>query len=255
MEPVNKEHYDFKKQMPVEESSNVLILLYAAYLCDGKTELIKKESVLLKQWSDYILEQGTHLQKQLCTDDFCGRKANNINLSIKSALGLYAFSKLCEVLGEDGSKYLRQAEAIASHINSIGETFEHLPATFDDKDDTYSLKYNLAFDLFFGSQLFHADIFRKEAECYQKNLRKYGVRLYSDINTTKSDWMAFVSCFKDDKEYRKLIYDSINRHMQETVFRLPFVDWYDVDDPNKREACIFRNRTVQGGVFMPLLIK
>ncbi len=254
-DPVNKEYYDHNRQMPVEESANILILTYAAYCCDGDETLIGREFPLLRQWADYLAIHGKNPENQLCTDDFCGRKANNINLTIKAAVALYAFGKMCRLMGEDGGAYLAQARELADRVESFGKGFRHLPATFDDGDDTYSLKYNLAFDLFFGAGLFAEETYRKEAECYRKHLLRYGVRLYSDINSTKSDWLAFVACFSKDPGYQEEIFASITRHMRETAFRVPFGDWYDVEFPDQEESSLFRNRSVQGGIFMPVLME
>ena len=41
--------------------------------------------------------------------------------------------------------------------------------------------------------------------------------------------------------------------MKETATRVPFSDWYNVDNALPCE-CIFRARSVQGGIFMPLLL-
>lgn len=252
---VNKDYYDFEKQMPVEESANVLILVYAAYCQDGSKDLMEQEFPILKQWADYLTANGKYPEKQLSTDDFCGRKANNINLTIKASVALAAFANICEALDMDGKSYMDAAKELSATVESFGEQFKHLPATYDDNDDTYSLKYNLAFDLFFKFGLFSEKTYQKEAECYTKHMERYGVRLYSDINSTKSDWLVFVSCFKNDETYRTSIYRTIERYMRETQHRVPFPDWYDVEVSDKRESSLFRNRTVQGGVFIPLLME
>ena len=83
---------------------------------------------------------------------------------------------------------------------------------------------------------------------------RYGVPLYSDVTCTKSDWLAFVACFSDDPQYRSDVYAAIARYMRETTHRVPFPDWYDTQLPDKDETSLFRNRSVQGGVFMPLLV-
>ena len=253
--PENSDDYEYTKQMPVEECSNMLILTYAAYCMDGDGTLVKKEFDLLKKWAEYLLENGNAFQNQLTSDDFCGRKENNINLAIKAAIGLKAFSEMCAVRNEDGIAYRQKAESIAQKITECGKNFTHLPSAFDLGEETYSLKYNLAFDLLFGFHLFPDEIYRKEANCYRLHLEKYGVRLYSDVNCTKSDWLVFVACFINDEAYRKEIFTAITRYMQETEHRVPFPDWYDVNDPRKDEESLFRNRSVQGGIFMPLLMK
>ena len=251
----NAEYYDPEKQMPVEESSNMLILTYAAYRMDGDATLIKKQFDLLTKWADYLKENGNAVENQLTTDDFCGRKANSVNLAVKATIALRAYAEMCAMNGCDGTVFKEKSDWLVSKIVSCGEKYGHLPASFDTDGTTYSLKYNLAFDLFFGFHLFPDKIYRREADCYRNHMEKYGVRLYSDVNCTKSDWLIFVACFIDDDTYRKEIFAAIVRYMQETTHRVPFPDWYDTQLLDKDETGLFRNRSVQGGVFMPLLMK
>jgi hypothetical protein len=49
----------------------------------------------------------------------------------------------------------------------------------------------------------------------------------------------------------KLI-EPIARFLEATPDKVPFSDWYDTVTGKK---CGFQNRTVQGGLFMPLLVK
>ena len=246
-------YYNPERQMPVEESADVLIVAYAAYKEDGNTQLFEENFGLLKRWADYLAENGKLPENQLSTDDFCGRQEKNVNLTLKAAVALYAFSGICKAIGRDGKFYEEKAREIARFAEESCSDGEHMPASFDDKTASgYSLKYNLAFDLYFQSKLFKRETFIKEADCYRKNMHAYGVKLCSDIrtNSTKSDWLAFVSCFGDG-DYKTEIYESIARAMRETKTRVPFSDWYDVDDASPCE-CMFRARSVQGGIFMPL---
>ncbi|MBQ8885870.1 MAG: DUF4965 domain-containing protein [Clostridia bacterium] len=248
------DYYNPDRQMPVEESADVLIVAYAAYKEDGKTQMLKENFALMKRWADYLFENGKMPENQLSTDDFCGRKAKNINLTLKAIVGLYAFAGICEALKEDGSVYEDKAREIARFVEDFCSVNEYMPATFDDEEEgMYSLKYNLAFDLYFRANLFEYETFKKEAACYRENMFRYGVKLYSDIkdNSTKTDWLAFVSCFGGE-DYREEIYEAIARSMRETKRRLPFCDWYSVDTAEPC-GCVFRARSVQGGIFMPLL--
>ncbi len=251
--PVNRDLYDYEKQMPVEESANVLILSYAAYKADGKTEMLQQEYSLLKRWAEYLIKNGKCPENQLTTDDFLGRKAKAINLTIKAAVGLYAFSEIAKLNGESGEKYLEAAKDFAKFVEDYSKDMKHMPATFDLDDDTFSLKYNMAFDLWFGSQLFQAKTYQKEADCYENHLERYGVRLYSDNVAVKTDWLAWVACFSKDEEYRNKLYSTVTCAMRETPDRIPFSDWYDITNASPYQTR-FRNRTVQGGMFMPLLL-
>ena len=250
------DYYELKRTMPIEESSNVLILAYASYLQDGKTEIFKENYELLKKWADYLAEHGKTPESQLCTDDFCGRKEKNVNLTIKAIFGLYAFAKIAQTIGEDGRLYEEKAKEIANFVEEFCADKPYMPATFDDQEDSYSMKYNLVFDLYFGSALFTQKTFEKEVACYRKNMCPYGVKLYSEMNkdSTKSDWLVWVACFSKDESYREEIYSSIVRSMQDTKTRIPFSDWYFVDTAEPC-PCIFKARSAQGALFMPLLLK
>ncbi len=250
------DYYAMHRAMPVEESSNILLLAYSAYLEDGKTELLQEYYQIMKGWADYLVENGKSPSSQLCTDDFCGRKDKNINLTIKAVLGLYAFAKICKTVGKDGSFYEKTAKELASFVEMFCKEKPYMPATFADEHDSYSLKYNLIFDIYFRSNLFSKETFAKEVECYRSRMQPYGVKLYSEmkVDSTKSDWMVWVACFSLDNSYREEIYTSIIRSMQDTKTRVPFSDWYGVTDAEPCE-CVFRARSVQGGLFMPLIIK
>ena len=53
-----------------------------------------------------------------------------------------------------------------------------------------------------------------------------------------------------DEKLKELIIDSIDNYLKNSVDRLPFSDWFETIDSKLH---FFRNRTVQGGNFYPLL--
>ena len=248
--PAGGELYDIDKQMPVEECGNMLIM---CALLEKDTGFLKKYYPLLKKWADYLFRAGWLPSNQLCTDDFAGHQDKNMNLAVKSAVGLAAFAKICNILGEDGGKYRKEAE---SRAKSIEKTGMPLPRSF--RGEPYSLKYNLYCDLLLKTNLFEKSVAEKEVECYLQNMNEYGVPLHSGVTYTKSDWMIWVAALTEDKEKQIKFINCLDRFLSKNKDAIPFSDWFDTYTGlairnNAKQA--FQNRTVQGGCFAILCLK
>ncbi len=242
--PKDADIYCYEKQMPVEECGNALIIMAALYE-EGEQDFVKAHFPVLQSWADYLLGKGVVPENQLSTDDFLGYLDKNVNLAVKSAVGLAAFGKLLAKLGRDGQKYTDMAREYAAAVLGLRKNGV-LPLTFDGRFSEYSLKYNLFFDDALGLGLFPREMKERETDYYLEVADDFGVRLDRRSSVSKTDWMIWVSALTGDKEKAKKFISMVNRFLKETRSREPFPDRYDAVTA---DFIRFRNRTVQGGVF------
>lgn len=243
--PPDRENYMDRKHMPVEECGNALIVM-DVLLRHGETEFVREQFDLLKLWADYLVQKGVVPENQLCTDDFAGMLDKNVNLAIKSAVGVRAFADICERLcAGDSGHYRRTAEAFAREILKL-EQDGITPLTFDHSQSAFSLKYNLYFDKLLGFDLFPEELYCHEVDYYLAHADRYGVRLDDRSTISKTDWLIWAASLTDDVKKSEKFVDMVERFLTETQQREPFPDYYDVVSGECKK---FRNRTVQGAIF------
>ncbi|GIP51063.1 glutaminase family protein [Paenibacillus vini] len=238
-------------QMPVEECGNMLIMAAAAGLADGNTGLAEEYEDILRKWADYLIAHGLDPENQLCTDDFAGHLASNANLSVKAAVGVAAYALICRTAGREAeaARYLEAARQMAASWEELAEEGPRYKLAFG-QEGTWSLKYNLIWDVLFGTELFGRHIREKEVIWYLARRQRYGVPLDSRENYTKSDWLVWAaSLAEDDDDFRTLI-EPLWRFADETPDRVPFSDWYRTDNARQMN---FQHRSVVGGLFIKLL--
>lgn len=250
--PSNYDVYEYTRQMPVEESADMLIMLYNVYRLDKDAEFVKANLDLCEKWVRYLVEYGLKPENQLCTDDFAGHLANNLNLSVKATIGIASYAELLRETGDESGfrQYREKAEAFAKEISDFAKGKTHLPITWDGDEDTFSLKYNFAFDKILNLGLFEQELYEKEVDYYLSKANEYGTPLDNRAVYTKSDWLMWVARLTDDAEKSKTVVRCINTFLKKSSDRVPFGDWYKSDSGNFIE---FRARSVQGGCFILLL--
>lgn len=240
-----------ERQMPIEECGNMLIMMAAVCLAEGKADFAEEHWQLLTQWADYLRQNGMDPGNQLCTDDFGGHLAHNTNLSIKAIIGIASYSILADMLGkkEDSRIYLTEAKAMAIQWERMAQEDDHYKLAFNESD-SWSLKYNLVWDTLFDLNIFDPQIRKKEVAYYLKKRNQYGTPLDNRKTYTKADWLVWAAILADNQEDFEKMITPLWDFLHETATRVPFTDWYYTIDGR---VAGFRNRSVVGGVFIKLL--
>jgi hypothetical protein len=238
-------------QMPVEESGNMLLLLAAIAQIDGNADFAKPYWPQLTKWAKYLEDKGFDPENQLCTDDFAGHLAHNVNLSAKAIEALGAYAKLCGLQGdkENENKYHQLAADMAQKWIKAADDGDHYRLAFD-REGTWSQKYNLAWDRILDLNLFPPEVTRKEMAFYLKKQNRYGLPLDNRKAYTKLDWIVWTASMAESQKDFDALVSPILRFLNETTDRVPMTDWYWTDKPRKEG---FQARSVVGGVFMKML--
>jgi hypothetical protein len=240
-----------KNQMPVEESGNLLLLMAAVAQMEGHADFAGLYWPQLTQWAEYLKAKGFDPENQLCTDDFAGHLAHNVNLSAKAICALGAFAKLCELRGEStqAAQFRRVAQDFAARWVQEADDGDHFRLAFD-RAGTWSQKYNLVWDRILGLNLFPASVLRKELDHYQRVQNEYGLPLDNRQTYTKLDWILWTATLTQDRDDFQALVAPVFKFLHETPDRVPMTDWYFTDSGRRRG---FTARPVVGGVFLQLL--
>lgn len=242
--------YKLDRQMPVEECANMIIMTAAYFNESGDFNFVRENADLLSGWADYLVNAGVQLENQLCTDDFAGHLAKNVNLAIKSVVGIAAWGLLLnQIQMGEGNKFMDIARDYAKELEMISDTGEYTALTIDDRK-SWSTKYNLIWDKLFKTNLFSQATYDKEIALYKSKLAKYGFPMDSRGSFAKSDWEMWAAALDDSGELTKLTSEAICAMLAETEDKVPFTDLYDTVTAKMFHH--FRARTVQGAMFMEL---
>lgn len=241
-------HCSFSSQMPVEECGNMLALAFLHYRFTGDKSAIEKNYDMLEKWANYLVNAGVVLENQLCTDDFAGHSEKNINLAVKGVLGIAFFGKISEALGKK-TDMAKIARTYAKQLCEFALPDGTLPFAVGDKD-TWSLKYNMVWDKILGLSLFPEELYKAESRKYKEKLSAYGVPLDYRKSLTKTDWMMWAAVLDEAGENVPLFAEKIEKYLADTKETWVFSDWIDTIEPFSYS---FHHRTVQGGLWMPVL--
>ena len=244
-----------QNQMPVEECGNMLITVTAAALASKDVSFARLHWAELETWTEFLMKYGLDPENQLCTDDFAGHLAHNCNLGLKAIMGVAAFGILNRLTGktEEYERYLALAKDMAARWIQKAADGDTVYRLAFDRPGTWSMKYNAVWDKVFGTGVFPAGTFDEEIALHiRKHMNAYGLPLDNRALYTKSDWLLWTAAMAPTEEQFDLLIEPLWRAYHESASRVPLTDWYFTDSALQRG---FQNRTVQGGLFMKLLIE
>lgn len=243
---------DPRWQMPVEECGNMIIMVAAAAIASMDFTFAEKHMPTLAKWVEYLVKFGADPDNQLCTDDFSGHMAHNVNLSAKAIMGIACYGLLCYMLGdsENADKYSELAEEMGKSWAERASNDDGSLRLGFDLPGSFSLKYNTIWDKLFSFGVFDKAVINSELYSYRFRENPYGVPLDNRATFTKSDWLVWTAALHDSREDFARMISPLWKMYNYTPSRVPMTDWYDTITSLKVG---FQHRTVQGGLFIRLL--
>lgn len=242
---------DETDQMPVEETGNMIIMLAALAKVEGNADYAKQYWPVIEKWSEYLISKGFDPENQLCTDDFAGHLAHNVNLSCKAIIAIRSYAMLCEMNGykDKAAAATEKAKEMAKDWVRLASEGKHTLLAFDQKS-TWSQKYNLVWDKLLGFNLFPKEILKNEIAYYKSVQAEFGIPLDNRERYTKNDWITWTATLADNPADFQTIFNPVYHYAEKTPDRVPLSDWYIVD--NARQVG-FQARSVVGGFFIKML--
>ncbi len=243
---------NYEKQMPVEECGNMLVMEAAVAIATKSTSFANEHFDTLETWVKYLIKNGRDPENQLCTDDFAGHLAHNCNLSLKAIMGIAGLAVLYGMNGKkrEERKYMKLAREMALDWAKRASNGDGSYRLAFDKQDTFSMKYNIVWDKLFGTDLMPREVIESEFASYKKHINAYGMALDNRQPYTKSDWLVWTATLTNDRDAFKEYIAPLWKFYNESPSRVPMTDWYFTITGTMRG---FQNRTVQGGLFIKLL--
>ncbi len=231
----------------------MLILMAALAKMEGKPDFAIRYWPSLSKWAAYLKDKGLDPENQLCTDDFAGHLAHNVNLSLKAILALGSYAELCKMRGlkAEAAAYRRTAEEFVAKWKAMADDGDHYRLAFD-KPGTWSQKYNLVWDRILGLNLFPPDVAAREVRFYLGRQNRLGLPLDSRRDYTKLDWTIWTASLTSNPADFEAIVAPVYAFADETSSRVPLTDWYGTVS-GKKEG--FQARSVVGGVFIKMLLR
>ena len=246
--------------MPVEESGNLLALMYMYERASGDKDYKNQFIDTLNTYADYLVENGLHPSKQLSTDDGAGEATNQTGLAVKAAIGLNAYGVMT-----NQRKYSDAGRHFADVLYKDAGGTDPKRTRFtmlQGKDDSWSLQSNLYLDVLLELNTFPTEAYKMQTDFHPTVRKEAGVPLDSRDSWTKTDWMTFAAATAmapgvGNEGVRDMFIDDIHAYMTNGLNNVPFSDKFWTESKMGRDGKHhdigthdgYRARPVVGGHF------
>lgn len=226
-------HSDGKDEpQPLEECGNMLIMTLAYAQRNNDISYLNQHYNILKQWTQYLIQEALIPADQISTDDFAGSLANQTDLALKGIIGIQAMAVIANLTDNqaDGANYTNIALDYITQWQTLGIAHDanppHTTLSYG-MNDTYGLLYNLYGDRLLNLNFVPQSVYDMQSAFYPTVEQKYGVPLDTRHNYTKSDWEMWTASIASETTKQMFISD-LAKWINETPTNKAMTDWYDV---------------------------
>ncbi|TVY53517.1 Glutaminase A [Lachnellula cervina] len=249
------------EKQPLEECGNMLIMTLAYSQRAQDKAYLQQHYKILKQWTQYLIQEALIPADQISTDDFAGSLANQTNLALKGIIGIEAMAVIANMTGNtaDGANYTNIAHDYINKWQVYGIAQDATPPHTTlgyGLNDTHGLLYNLYGDQELGLKLVPQKVYDMQSAFYPTVADTYGVPLDTRHNYTKSDWEMFTAAIASDGT-KAMFIKKLASWINDTPTNRPETDLYSAtsgDWPGEG-AGTFTARPVVGGHFALLALQ
>ncbi|KAL4805552.1 hypothetical protein BDV18DRAFT_21455 [Aspergillus unguis] len=243
--------------MPLEECGNMIIMALAYAQKANNTNYLETHYDLLRQWTDYLIQDALYPANQISTDDFAGPLGNQTNLALKGIIGIQAMSVISGLTNsvDEASNLTNYAQDYIDKWQVLGiahnATQPHTTLSYGSQD-SHGLLYNLYADRELDLNLVPQAVYDMQSEFYPTIKEQFGVPLDTRHQYTKSDWEIFTAAVASTST-RDMFIQLLAEWINETPTNRPLTDLYDTVTGDYPQVHFVARPTV-GGAFALLVL-
>ncbi|VDC04721.1 unnamed protein product [Peniophora sp. CBMAI 1063] len=172
----------------IESSSGMIIMAYGHARAANDTSIVMRYYDLLITWADFLTSNTLKLSDQTSTD-------SEVNVALKGIIAIQAMSKISSMLKDTANSIMYSSQVgqlYSQWATAALAPDNHLRFSFNDTDASFSLGYNIFWDLALGTGLLDQTIIADHM---------------SDASIISADWnmLAAAVATTDNRTQRALI--------------------------------------------------